>query len=206
MASHRFCLHAMKGSMRLALVIGGLALGFGLALLVSPDVSVAWYGPTIETAAGEFGVDARLVQAVVRVESSGRRRARSRRGAVGLMQLLPSTARQLAQELELGEVRESDLEDAVLNIRLGTYYLSKLGKRFEGDITLVLAAYNAGPSKVSAWRREHPELSSAALLERVAYPETRRFVGKVMRRIGTVETKYMDADGTEMVVRVMQDS
>ncbi|MFH0963577.1 MAG: lytic transglycosylase domain-containing protein [Planctomycetota bacterium] len=173
----------MRNCKKAVLTGAALACGVYAAMVLWPEVAVARYREVIERAAARFDVDARLVRAVVRVESSGRRRARSRRGAVGLMQVLPSTAEGLAAELGLREFREEDLEDPDVNVMLGTYYLWKLCGRFGGDLALALAAYNAGPTRVSEWVRENPGIAGEALVERAAYPETRRFVRAVLRRV-----------------------
>ena len=87
----------------------------------------------------EFGVDEALVRAVIRVESSNNPNALSRRGAMGLMQLMPGTARMLGV---------TDAWDPEQNIRGGVKYLAQLSDKFNGDIVKILAGYNAGPSRV----------------------------------------------------------
>ena len=160
-----------------------LALGLSLSVVLSGEFAVRRYAPIAERMAHEFDVDPNLVLAVIGAESAGRPRARSRRGAIGLMQVMPATAAQLARELDMPPLTEKDLEDPETNVRLGTYYLSKLDKRFEGDRMLALAGYNAGPARVGEWQREHPQLSGHALIEKAAYAETRGFVRAVTRRM-----------------------
>jgi soluble lytic murein transglycosylase-like protein len=118
------------------------------------------YGEQIAAVAAEHGVDGLLVAAVVEVESTFDPAAGSRRGAVGLMQLLPSTA---------GLSRSRLLEPGA-NLDAGTAYLSELITRFEGDLELALAAYNAGPTNVRRYDGVPP------------FPETERYVEKVLTR------------------------
>jgi len=113
----------------------------------------------IRRAARSFGVDPLLIRAVIEVESNFDAAAVSRRGAMGLMQLMPDTAREL-------EVRNPF--DPEANIFAGTRYLRMLLSRFKGDLRLALAAYNAGPSVVAA----------AGTIP--GYPETRRYVASVL--------------------------
>lgn len=116
------------------------------------------YGDTIRHAGEIHGVDALLIAAVVETESHFNAGAISPRGAVGLMQVLPSTA---------GEPVERLLDPAV-NIDHGARYLADLLKRFEGDLELALAAYNAGPTNVRRFGGVPP------------FSETRRYVEKVL--------------------------
>jgi soluble lytic murein transglycosylase-like protein len=119
------------------------------------------FGTIIASAAAAHGVDVRLVHAVIEAESNYQPRARSRKGAKGLMQLMPATARQYA-------VR--DPYDPQSNIEAGVRHLKDLLTRF--DVRLALAAYNAGEGTV----RSHGGLPPFA--------ETRAYVARILTRIG----------------------
>lgn len=93
-----------------------------------------------------------LILALIHVESSGRAGARSHAGAIGLMQLLPPTAEEVALQIELDWHGPKTLEDARANVRLGVTYLAGLIERF-GDVPTALAAYNWGPTRVSRFQR-----------------------------------------------------
>lgn len=108
--------------------------------------------------AAQCGLDPRLVRAVIQAESDWDPRAVSRKGAMGLMQLMPETAAVLAVE---------DPFDAAENVRAGTTYLARLLDRF-GELTLALAAYNAGPTTVDRHGGVPP------------YAETREYVRRVL--------------------------
>lgn len=112
----------------------------------------------VQTAARESGIAANWVRAVITQESGARREAESPRGAQGLMQLMPATARSLGV---------SDSLNPMENIRGGTRYLSALMKRFD-SCELALAAYNAGPGRVEQYAGVPP------------YPETRSYIRNVM--------------------------
>jgi soluble lytic murein transglycosylase-like protein len=105
------------------------------------------FGELIESAARKYAVDADLVFSVIVAESNFNPRAISRRGARGLMQLLPSTAARLG-------VR--DIFDPAQNIDAGTRYLRDLMALYRGDLVLTLAAYNAGPGAVQRFGRVPP--------------------------------------------------
>ncbi len=117
------------------------------------------YDGVIAHHARRNGLEERLVRSIIQVESAWNPRARSNKGALGLMQLMPETAR------ELGVARAFDAEE---NIRGGTDYLRQMLDRFDGDLELALAGYNAGPGAVSRYGRVPP------------YPETERYIDKVM--------------------------
>jgi len=142
------------------------------------------------------GLDPALVLAVIRAESKGRARAVSRAGARGLMQLMPATAKALAEEEGIDYSGPDDLFDPVLNVRLGTLYLARLRRQFRDDPLLYVAAYNAGPGNVDKWQLQNPGLSSAEIIERVAFAETRTYVGRVMAAWGRGGRSRQSAGGS----------
>lgn len=135
-------------------------------------------------AAEEFGVPVDLVLAVIAVESGGDPRARSAKGALGLMQLMPATAAEQAVLLGEPPPDEGDLFDPRRNVRLGTRYLAELLRRFHGDERLAVAAYHAGPTRVSDWRRSRPGATTDEILSEVAYSGTRSYVSSVWEMRG----------------------
>ena len=139
--------------------------------------------PLINRYAAEYKFDPLWVMAIIKVESGFAASARSHRGALGLMQLLPSTARDIGQEIGLANVTERDLRNPEINLRLGVYYLSKLTRTYPDDEVSVLAAYNAGPGVVQQWRQGKPALD----IMDIPYPETRRFVREVVRTYDTLK-------------------
>lgn len=128
--------------------------------------------------AGEYGVDPFLVWAVMREESGFRPEAMSASGARGLMQLLPSTARWIAEEKLRILYREEWLTDPDYNIRLGTWYLRYLLDQFWENAAWAVAAYNGGPGNLRRWASgvENP----AELPAHLRSPETREYLIKVL--------------------------
>jgi hypothetical protein len=120
------------------------------------------FAETIDLAATREGVDPRLVRAVIRVESAYQPAARSKKGAMGLMQLMPDTARRYAV---------ANPFDPVANIDAGVKHLKMLLGRFDG-LALALAAYNAGEAAVERFRGVPP------------YPETQNYVRQVLKLLG----------------------
>jgi len=105
------------------------------------------YGDMIQSAAKKYSVDADLIFSVIAAESNFNPRAISRRGARGLMQLLPATGARFGVK---------DIFDPAQNIDAGTQYLRDLMTRYQGDLVLTLAAYNAGPGAVQHYGRVPP--------------------------------------------------
>lgn len=139
------------------------------------DAIYSRWGELIDRYAGRFGVDNELVAAVITHESGGDPNAVSPAGAIGLMQLMPSTAK------ALGVKKPFDPEE---NIRGGTKYLRSLLDRFNGDVRLALAAYNAGPGAVRKYKDVPP------------YAETRNYIKRILggdpyERSGVAITKLI---------------
>lgn len=129
------------------------------------------YAHLIRKAAKEYGLDPGLIRAIIKVESSFNPYAVSEKGAMGLMQLMPDTAREMdvRSPFEAGE-----------NIMGGSRYLRKLLNLFDGDLRLGLAAYNAGPNKV---------LTNGGVIPRIR--ETEQYVEKVMREYGRIRASSL---------------
>ncbi len=120
-------------------------------------------------------LDPYLVLSVIRQESAFNQRARSSAGALGLMQLRPSTAR------ELERVSRNQLWKPQVNIRLGVKYLKKLVSSFDGDVELALAAYNAGPNRIKQWLKRYPISNRLLFLDLLPLKETREYVSSIAR-------------------------
>ena len=121
-----------------------------------------------------------LLLAVTRKESAFNPSAVSPSGAVGLMQLMPPTARYTASKARLEQPSRRDLFDPVANIELGAHHLADLMDRYDGHRALVAGAYNAGPSRVAAWRKERRDMPTDSWIEAIPVSETRDYVQAVL--------------------------
>lgn len=117
---------------------------------------------------------------VARSESLFMRDVRSRAGAIGLMQLMPATGREVAREIKLPYAGLATLTNADHNIQLGTTYLGKMASRYSGNRVLATAAYNAGPQRVDQWLPEHGTVDARVWIENIPYNETRQYVKRVL--------------------------
>ncbi|AOS97787.1 Soluble lytic murein transglycosylase precursor [Microbulbifer aggregans] len=126
-------------------------------------------------------LDPYLIYAVARQESHFSHDAKSGAGALGLMQLLPSTARATARRAGVDFRRNWDLLSPSTNIALGSFYLSTLLNRFDNNRILAAAAYNAGPTRVAQWLKEtRQQLPYDVWIETIPYSETRKYVQNVL--------------------------
>jgi soluble lytic murein transglycosylase len=130
--------------------------------------------------AGRIKVDPLLLAAIVRAESGFDPVAHSSRGALGLMQLMPATARQIAGELKFNYQDGDDLYTQDINLTLGGTYFAHQLKAFHGNLVLALAAYNAGPSKVRAWGLDPYGRDQEDLINALPLPESRSYVRRVL--------------------------
>lgn len=119
-----------------------------------------------------YGVEPELVMAIAYAESGFNTSAVSSKGAVGVMQIMPTTASWIANELGL---KEYNLKDAKTNIEFGCFYLSYLSKKFNNEIEII-ASYNAGEGKVLEWIN-NGEITT----ENIPFTETKNYVKKVLK-------------------------
>ena len=139
------------------------------------------YEDLIVKYANEYELDPYFVAAVIKTESGFRPDAESSAGAIGLMQIMPETGQWAAEKIGMENFTNDMLLDPETNIRLGCWYLSFLKERFNGDLPIMMAAYNAGHNKVQQWL-ENPEYSSdGKQLTNIPYEETDNYVKKVTK-------------------------
>ena len=134
------------------------------------------YLPLIEKFALESQLDPILVLSLIKQEAAFERSALSSVGAVGVMQIMPTTA------IEIEPVSRLGLNELQTNLRIGTKYYRKLLTRFNGNNALALAAYNAGPHAVDRWVRDFPNKRGLLeFIEFIPYRETREYVSSIVR-------------------------
>lgn len=137
--------------------------------------------PDIMLRGATFGLSPQLLLAVAREESMFDPRARSKAGAIGLMQIMPETARWLARKYGWAGARCIDLEDPMCNVAIGSEYLAYLIEKFDGSLVVALAAYNGGEGKTADWRKRFAALYDPMIAkELINLRETRFYVSKVL--------------------------
>lgn len=172
----------------------------GAALLVLTGVLAAFiimrtlypmqYRDTVEQYSDQFGVDSRLVYAVIHTESGFDPNARSEVGALGLMQIMPDTFAWLQSRLEPeAKLPPEALCDPEVNIRYGVYFLSMLDDMF-GDEVLTVAAYHAGQNRVAQWLEEERIPRTNCTADDIPSSATGHYVRKVEKARSIYEKLY----------------
>ena len=139
------------------------------------------YAELVNQYAEENDLDPLLVFAIIKAESNFDEDVMSNSGAVGLMQLMESTAQEMADDLAIEIPTKEALFDPELNIQIGTYYFAYLLGIYEGNIYLALTAYNAGIGNVNTWIEEGIIREDGSDIENIPYKETNNYVRKIVR-------------------------
>lgn len=126
-------------------------------------------------------IDPLLTFAIIKAESNFNRNIDSSSGAIGLMQLMETTAVEMANQIGEEVVVKEALYNPEINIKIGTAYYSYLIKHYEGNEHLALAAYNAGMGNVDKWIKEGIINKDGSNLENIPYKETNNYVRKIIR-------------------------
>jgi soluble lytic murein transglycosylase-like protein/TolA-binding protein len=137
------------------------------------------YWLAIKKQASARGLDPYLIAALINQESAFDAGIRSSANAWGLMQVVPQTGKQLARQLKIRKFSTARLTDPNINLQLGTLYFKNLLAQL-GNVTYVLASYNAGESKVVRWMAERRSLPQDEWIDDIPYPETQSYVKKIL--------------------------
>jgi soluble lytic murein transglycosylase len=156
----------------------------------------------IAKAARHASVPPDLLQALMREESALDPNALSSAGALGLTQLMPSTARSIAQRLKLRDYSTPRLADPEVNIRIGAAYLGELYRRFHHPV-LALASYNAGPGAVAGWMKARGALPLDVFVEEIPLDETRTYVKRCLRSFAAYQ--YLYGNGQPRIPQLGQE-
>jgi soluble lytic murein transglycosylase len=143
--------------------------------------------------AAQYDLPPHLVYAMIREESHFDRKAISRVGALGLMQLMPETGRYVARELEMPQMTEEGLLDPEVNITFGIWYASSLFERSGRDYLRMLAAYNAGPANAKRWfGSQRSDADAIEIVDGIDFKETRRYIQRIVESANVYHDLYFD--------------
>lgn len=163
-------------------IIGIIAIG-DIPQKIKKRIYAKEYVEQVEKYSKEYQVDTNLVYAVIKAESNFKPNAKSNKNAIGLMQLMEDTAKDLVKRVDLkitGEELKDKLYDVDININLGTKYLSILLERY-GNVEIAVTAYNAGIGTVDNWIEKDIIKSDGSNIENIPYKETNNYVRKILR-------------------------
>lgn len=146
------------------------------------------YSHEIKQTALKCQIDGALIASVANVESGFKSESLSNKGAVGIMQLMPETAKWIADKNHI-EYDENELMNAEYNIMLGGYYLSYLLNYF-GDVQLGICAYNAGLGNVNKWLNNKECSEDGKTLIKIPFKETREYLSKVNKNYYYYKNRY----------------
>lgn len=177
-------------------IIGLLFLGVLVIVLINSSWFLKLYYPfpheeLLTESCEKYQVDIYLALAVMRTESKFYTEAQSRAGAKGLMQIMPKTGEWIATQIQIEDYTEDMLYKPEYNIPMGVWYLSYLQRVFQNDIAQILAAYNAGESKVQRWISEGIWQGSRYDLDQIPYGETRKYVERVLFNYEVYQRIYL---------------
>lgn len=135
-------------------------------------------------------IDPSLAHALIKQESRYQKDIVSKAGAIGLMQLMPYTARAIASSLQIRPPRASDLMDPEINIKLGIYYMEDVFKAFDNNMIHAIASYNAGPAAVQGWKKRFASEDPDEFIENIPYNETKNYVKRILNNFWVYKELY----------------
>ena len=150
------------------------------------------YTEYVKKYANEYNVDEYLIYAIIKAESNFNQEAVSHREAKGLMQLMYSTAEDIAKRINVN-LNEDNILEPDININLGTKYISMLIQKYN-NINLALAAYNAGSGNVDGWIEKGTLKSDGSDIENVPFTETNNYVRKILRDYEIYKNIYEESN------------
>lgn len=148
------------------------------------------YSEYVYKYAKENDIDPYLIFSIIKAESNFQRNIESSSGAIGLMQLMETTAIEMANEIGEEVVVKEALYNPEMNIKIGTNYYAYLIKHYDGNKELALAAYNAGMGNVDKWIKEGVIKEDGSDLENIPYKETNNYVRKIIRNYRIYQSLY----------------
>lgn len=152
-----------------------------------------YYKEEIRLHARNNDLDPFMVAAIIKVETNYKTGAESRKGALGIMQIMPDTAKWVMEKAKLDHVPLDQVkEETGTNIRIGTWYLKSLSEQFDGNMVAVIAAYNAGPTNVKNWIKSGRWDGRLETVKDIPFGETRHYVQRVSHYYKQYSNIYED--------------
>ncbi len=170
-------------------LIGILIILLGATYSVKKYVYAYKYEEYINKYSEMYDLDPLLVLSVMKTESKFNEKAESKKGAKGLMQIMDETGTWAAEEVGIEYFRTNLLFSPEINIQLGCWYLDNLLDQFE-DLSLALAAYNAGSGNVTKWLEDPQYSKTGEELDHIPFPETKKYVDKVITNYNIYKYLY----------------
>ena len=178
---------------RLLLLISVILITLAVsASMATPHIQRALYPLKYSTIIDKYSqkleLDPYLIAAIIYEESRFKKDSRSGAGALGLMQIMPETAKWISSKSKM-DINDGKLFEPKENIALGTWYFSWLLNKYQSE-TLALAAYNGGDKNIDKWLDEHEDISEEEFIKKIPFEETRNYVERVQISRSKYETLY----------------
>lgn len=138
------------------------------------------YEKEIKQYSEQYGLDPYLILAIIQVETGFETDKISKKGAFGLMQLMPETSDWIIEQGRFPEYCDEELLEPAININLGSWYLASIYNKFDNNIVATIAAYNAGPSIVNKWLTNGTWDGTEENINQIPYGETRHYIQRVL--------------------------
>lgn len=171
----------------LAIFLSATVVCFGFSCFYSYFYPVE-YVEAINSSATAYKIEPELIASIINVESGYNKNAKSSKGAIGLMQILPSTAKWVCDNIGK-EYTDEILYEPSDNIQIGSYYLAYLIKYF-GNEELAICAYNAGMGNVKKWLSSVEYSSDGEKLESIPFKETEKYLSQVQKNKNVYKNKF----------------
>ena len=171
-----------------------IAKVFNIEQIILQNIYPKKYEEYVEKYAEENNIDPLLIFSIIKAESNFKENAESSSGAVGLMQLMEETAKEIAESMDEPILEKEDLKEAETNIKIGIKYYSILQKNYDGNMLLALTAYNAGIGNVNTWIKNGIIKSDGSDIENIPYKETNMYVRKIIRNYKMYNKIYTKND------------
>lgn len=178
----------------LVIVVIIIAKVFNIEQIILQNIYPKKYEEYVEKYAEENNIDPLLIFSIIKAESNFKENAESSSGAVGLMQLMEETAKEIAESMDEPILEKEDLKEAKTNIKIGIKYYSILQKNYDGNMLLALTAYNAGIGNVNTWIKNGIIKSDGSDIENIPYKETNMYVRKIIRNYKMYNKIYTKND------------
>lgn len=149
------------------------------------------YSEYVEKYAKEYNIDYLLIYSIIKAESNFEPQSVSTSGAKGLMQLMETTAEEVAENIVVEYKQDETIYDIETNIMLGTKYFSQLFEHYNGNIYLSLTAYNAGMGNVAKWLENGIIKEDGSDIENIPFKETNNYVRKIIRNYRIYQELYI---------------
>jgi soluble lytic murein transglycosylase len=164
------------------------------------------YEPQIIAYSKNNNLNPALISAIVFVESRFDPRAESRKGALGLMQIMPTTGKWVAEQLQWDQFSDRDLLNPQKNLEVGVWYFAYLKQYFKENESLALASYNAGHRNVSQWISNQVWDGDVVKLEKIPFPETKNYVFRInfIKKVYAYLYPDLQTDETNQVANCLQ--